>query len=63
MANRGSLRVADLFDWEALSVPGCIYPASQDAQQATPGASAQDDADGLLPWGCEPKEPSPLDQA
>jgi hypothetical protein len=53
MAKRETYSLGDLFGVSPLTATSSIYPATQSASPVLPTDPRGEDADALLPWGCE----------
>jgi hypothetical protein len=53
MAKRDSYPLGDLFGVSPLAATSSIYPATQSTSPVLPKVSRAEEADSLLPWGCE----------
>jgi hypothetical protein len=63
MAASDSSRLGDLMPFWFLFTPGCSNPDVSPPQEGDSGKGSMDGIAGALPWGCDPSEPGPQDQA
>jgi hypothetical protein len=63
MAKRETYSLGDLFGVSPLTATSSIYPATHSASPVLPITSGAEEADALLPWGCEQTDLVPQDVA
>jgi hypothetical protein len=61
MVKRGTYSLSDLFGVSPLIATSSIYPATQAPSPVLPSPASHDEADALLPWGCEQTDLAPQD--